>query len=187
MKVSRVCAKFSTVYPVRKKPAGKVETFASAGTDAAHVDVPIDTEDIAAVLFEFENGAIGSLMVSQVFAGRKNTTVLNVAGSKKSAVWTSEALNDLYIGCRDKANETLTKDSGLMHRHAAANVSYPGGHIEGFPDAFKNGFRQFYTSLTREGDYDYATLKDGLRETILCDAVFQSARLGAWVDVPKGG
>lgn len=187
MKISRVCAKFSTVYPVRKKPAGKVETFASAGADAAYVDIPINTEDIAAVLFEFENGAIGSLMVSQVFSGKKNTTVLNVSGSKKSAVWTSEALNDLYIGHRDQANEILTKDAGLMHRHAAANASYPSGHIEGFPDAFKNGFRQFYTSLTQEGDYDYATLEDGLRETVLCDAVFQSAQQGAWVDVPKGG
>lgn len=185
-KVSRVCARFSTVYPVRKKPTGKVETFASAAADAAYVDVPIDTEDIATVLLEFENGTIGTLMVSQVFAGKKNTTVMNIAGSKKSAVWTSEALNDLYIGHRDQANELLTKDASLMHPHTADTISYPGGHIEGFPDAFKNGFRQFYTSLVKDGAYDYATVQDGLREMILCDAVFQSAKLGTWVDVPKG-
>lgn len=184
-RVRRVCASFSTVYPVRKKPTGKVETFGSAGADASYVDVPIDTEDQAAILFEFENGAIGTLMVSQVFAGRKNTMVINVAGSKKSAMWTSEDLNNLLIGYREKPNEIMAKDPGLLSRPSAANSSYPGGHIEGFPDAFKHAFRQFYASLSGEGEYDYATLRDGLRETQLCEATLRSAQTGGWVDVSQ--
>ena len=182
-KIRRVNALFKTVYPVRKKPLAQVETFSSAGADAAYEDIPIDTEDEAVLMLEFENGAIGSGIISMVFAGKKNTTMLSVAGSKKSLQWNSESLNELQIGYRERPNELLTKDASLMHPHAAGLVSYPSGHVEGFPDAFKQVFRQFYTSLDQEGNYDYATLEDGLHEMILCDAVYESAVSGQWVEV----
>ncbi len=184
LKIVKVMAQFSTVYPKRLKPLTKVETFSTAAEDAQYEEIAIDTEDQACVLVEFENGAIGTLIVSQVFSGKKNTTEIKIAGEKESLVWSSESLNDLYIGHRERANELLTKDSGLMHQGTARVISYPSGHIEGFPDAFKQGFRQFYNSLSADGTYDYATLKDGLRETVLCDAVFESAQRKEWVNVP---
>ncbi|MBQ8305167.1 MAG: Gfo/Idh/MocA family oxidoreductase [Blautia sp.] len=184
MRIKRVNAKFRTVYPVRKKPTGEVLTFASAGADQEYEEIPIDTEDEAVVLFEFENGALGTMLVSMVYAGRKNTTTLAVSGSKKALKWDSEDLNNLWIGYREKANEVLTKDASLLHPLAARLGSYPSGHIEGFADAFKNVFRQFYGSLTDpDGVYEYATLEDGLREMKLCDAVFESAKSETWVEV----
>lgn len=181
-RITRVNAKFRTVHPIRKKPLTKVETFQTA-QDVSYEEIPIDTEDEAVVMFELEGGAIGTAVISMVFSGRKNTTTLHVAGSKKALSWTSEDLNDLWIGYRDRPNEILTKDAGLMHPAAARLASYPSGHIEGFPDAFKNVFRQFYDSLEREGQYDYAQLKDGLREMILCDKIYDSAMREAWVEV----
>ena len=62
-------------------------------------------------------------------------------------------------------------------------ASYPSGHIEGFPDAFKNVFRQFYDSFDMEGTYEFARLEDGLREMILSDCIFESAMSKAWVEV----
>lgn len=181
-KIKRVNAAFRTVYPVRKKPMGKVETFQTV-TDVSYEEIPIDTEDEAVVMFELENGAIGTAIVSMVFAGKKNTTTLSVAGSKKSLQWSSESLNDLWIGHRDKPNEIMTKDASLMHKEAALLASYPSGHIEGFPDAFKNVFRQFYDSFDMEGNYEFACLEDGLREMILSDCIFESAMSKAWVEV----
>lgn len=184
-RIEKVNALFQTVHPVRKKPLAKVETFASADKNAAYEEIKIDTEDEAVLLMQFENGAIGSAIISMVFSGKKNTMELSVAGSEKSLCWSSEELNELYIGYRNKANEVMTKDAGLMHREAAALASYPSGHTEGFPDAFKNVFRQFYQSLGEEGNYDYATMEDGLHEMRLCDAVFRSAVSGEWVTVEK--
>lgn len=181
-KIGRVNAAFRTVYPVRKKPMGKVETFQTL-TDVSYEEIPIDTEDEAVVMFELEKGAIGTAIVSMVFAGKKNTTTLSIAGSKKSLEWSSESLNDLWIGHRDKPNEIMTKDASLMHKETAGLASYPSGHIEGFPDAFKNVFRQFYDSFDKEGDYEFARLEDGLREMILSDCIFESAMNKAWVDV----
>lgn len=181
-KIKRVNAVFRTVYPVRKKPIGKVETFQTL-KDASYEEIPIDTEDEAVVMFELEKGAIGSAIVSMVFAGKKNTTTLSVAGSRQSLEWSSESLNDLWIGHRDKPNEIMTKDASLMHKETAKLASYPSGHIEGFPDAFKNVFRQFYDSLDGEGDYEFARLEDGLREMILSECIFESAMSGEWVNV----
>lgn len=181
-RIVSLVANFSTVYDKRKKPLGNVQTFAK---DAGHGfdEVDIDTEDIATIMFKMSGGTIGSFIVSQVFSGRKNTTVVNIAGSKESAIWTSEDLNNLYIGLRNEANRTLTKDASLMHEHSATLVSYPSGHIEGFPDAFKQGFSQFYCSLNTDGEYDYASLEDGLREMKLNEAVFLSNQKHTWVDV----
>lgn len=181
-KIKRVNAAFRTVFPVRKKPMGKVETFQTL-TDVSYEEIPIDTEDEAVVMFELEKGAIGTAIVSMVFAGKKNTTTLSIAGSKKSLEWSSESLNDLWIGHRDKPNEIMTKDVSLMHKETAGLASYPSGHIEGFPDAFKNVFRQFYDSFDTEGNYEFARLEDGLREMILSDCIFESAMSKAWVEV----
>lgn len=184
LRICRVMAQFRTVYPVRKRPNAKVETFSAAKVQE-YSDIPIDTEDAAVVLLEFNSGAIGSLVVSQVFAGKKNACEIKVAGSKSAASWTSEELNHLSIGCRDRANSVLEKDPALLHDRAAGIVSYPGGHVEGFPDAFKQNFKQFYASLAEDGTYDYATIRDGLREMELCEAIFDSAQSGRWVTLTE--
>lgn len=184
LRVTAVNAQFQTVHPTRQKPLSRTETFRAAQGETQRV--AIDTEDAAALLLRFENGAIGSAVISQVFAGKKNELTLSVSGSKKSLQWNSEtALNDLWIGCRDTANGLLTKDPGLLASSASVLSSYPGGHGEGFADAFKQGFIRFYAGLdTPDAAPDYATFQDGLRTMKLCQAVWESARSGAWIDIP---
>lgn len=181
-KIIKVCAKFKTVYSTRKKPMKKVETFQNVSA-MEYENITIDTEDEAVMMFEMENGAIGSGIVSMVYAGKKNTIMLNIACSKKALEWTSEELNDLWVGYREKANEKLTKDASFLHRETTKLVSYPSGHIEGFADAFKNVFRQFYDSFEGYEKGEFARLEDGLREMILCEAVYDSAMSNSWVEV----
>jgi len=183
LKIQKVSAKFSTVYPIRKKPIGNIKTLSPTNQDVQYEEIKIDTEDAATVLLEFENGAIGSLVVSQVFAGKKNATTICVGGNKCSIIWDTEKLNDLYIGYRDEANKLLTKDASLMYKVSAGLASYPGGHIEGFPDAFKQAFRQFYYSIHNDGEYNYATLEDGLRGMQLCESIYNSAMTQQWITV----
>ena len=181
--ITRVNAKFSTVYPIRKRSIKGKETFQKAGAEEKYEDVKIETEDIAVVMMEFENGAVGSMIVSQMFAGKKNTTEIAVAGTKSSLCWSTEELSELYIGHRDGPNEILTKDPSLMCSMAASAIGFPGGHAEGFPDAVKHAFRQFYDSVAKEGNYEYATFRDGLKEMVLCDAIYESARTEQWMKV----
>ena len=94
--------------------------------------------------------------------------------------------NELWLGHRDKANETLIRDPALLSAGVRAYVGYPGGHNEGFPDTFKACFRAFYDTIEGDGSAappPYATFKDGHREILLCDAILRSHREGRWIEL----
>ena len=96
LEVESVYADLQTVHPIRKRPKGEVQTY--TGKAAAPVEtegVNISTEDYGAVLFRFQGGAKGTLHVSQVTAGRKNCLRYEIAGSKCSLAWNSEAPNEM--------------------------------------------------------------------------------------------
>jgi predicted dehydrogenase len=186
-KVTAVCADLRTVHPRRQKPLGNVETF--SGKDSSSGDtqaVDITTEDCGTVLLRFENGANGCLWVSQTTAGRKNCLRFEIAGSKETVAWNSETPNTLWIGHRDRANESLIRDPSLMDESAAEISQYPGGHNEGFPDTFKQLFRSFYGYIAA-GDFSapapFPTFADGHREILLCETVLQSHRQQRWINV----
>jgi predicted dehydrogenase len=134
----------------------------------------------------FMGGAKGSLWVSQVTAGRKNMVRYEIAGSKCALAWNSEEPNELWIGHREKANETLLRDPALVSEGPRRFVNYPGGHIEGFPDAFKQCFRAFY-DYAAAGDWKaeprYPTFADGHREIVACEAILRSHREERWVEI----
>lgn len=182
MKVKAVFADFATFIPVRKKAAA-TNAFSNEKFDN-YEEVKIESEDHAHILLRFENGMIGNAVISQIVAGRKNRITVNIDGSKESLYWTTDDLNNLWIGHRDSSNETLTKDPALMTKATAAQISYPGGHAEGFPDAFKNNFRAIYKSIdNKNAPIEYATFEDGLREMIICEKIFESAKTGKWVSL----
>lgn len=61
--------------------------------------------------------------------------------------WDQEVPQQLWIGHRAQANQILSDDPNLMNRDVAESAHFPGGHIEGWPDAFKNMMAQFYRAV----------------------------------------
>jgi predicted dehydrogenase len=187
LRVTQVCADLKTVWPVRRRPRGAVETFKTkTPTPDKAIDVEITTEDYGSVLLHFDHGAHGCFSVSQVCAGRKNCLRFEIAGSAASLAWNSEQPNELWIGERDRPNELLVRDPALLQPAARAFANYPGGHNEGFPDTFKQLFRAIYDYIDR-GDFTasrpFPTFADGHRELVLCQAILQSQRDRVWVGV----
>ncbi|TAK25046.1 MAG: Gfo/Idh/MocA family oxidoreductase [Chloroflexota bacterium] len=185
--VVEVCADLHTIHPVRQRSRGEVETF--SGKLAADNDtIPIDiaTEDVGSIMLRFSNGARGSLWVSQATAGRKNSLKFELSGSKAAVAWDSERPNEMWVGYRDRPNETLIKDPSLLDPSTRRFVGYPGGHNEGYPDTFKQCFRAFY-EYVETGDMsttpDFPTFSDGHKEIRLCDAILASHRSGAWIGI----
>lgn len=181
LKIRKVFADFAIFYPERLRPTQAVETFSTAAVNEYEAFF-VGTEDYAQILLEFENGAKGSLVVSQMFAGRKNQMTLSIAGKKQALHLDTEKLNELWIGKRDGYNMVAVKDPSLLAPGAKEMDSYPGGHVEGFPDAFKHNFRQIYAAAESVSG-EYATFADGVREMKLCEAIIRSANTGAWVTV----
>ncbi len=195
LEIHSVCADLQTVYPVRQRPIGGVETFSSKVNrpEQVLVDVPVDTEDYGGVMLRFRNGARGLMHVSQVTAGHKNCIRWEIAGSKQSLAWNSQHPDELWVGNRDSANQTLLRDPGLLSESARSHAQYPGGHNEGFPDTFKQLFRSFYSAIEaletngKTTFTDYPTFADGHREILLCEAIIKSAREQRWIELVTHG
>ena len=133
-------AELVTAIPVRQQPTGPVETF-STQRSADTVSRTMSTEDIALLLLRFANGARGSVAISQVSSGRKNSLQYEIDGSRSAAAWDSETPDHLWIGHRDQPNEILQRSPALMNDIGSAAASLPGGHVEGFGDTFHALFR----------------------------------------------
>jgi len=188
LEIEAVCADLKTIFPMRKRPKGEIQTFKGKEENKGikTENVKITTEDYGCVMIRFKGGACGCLWVSQVTAGRKNCLRFELTGSKCALAWCSEQPNELWIGHRDRSNEQLIRDPALVGDEARKFINYPGGHNEGFPDTFKQCFRAFYGYI-QAGDLSkpapFPTFADGHREIVLCEAILKSHREDRWVQV----
>lgn len=186
-RITQVMADLSIVWPTRKVSPSAV-TFSSAKEGEIREDRPVTTEDAASVLIRFEDGSKGCFSVSQVSAGRKNRLSFEINGSECSLGWDQEIPQQLWIGHRQQPNQTLTDDPGLMSPDVAASAHFPGGHIEGWPDAFKNMMLNFYCAVkagkmpARE-EAKFASFHDGANVMFIIDAILQSHAQQKWVTV----
>jgi len=185
-RVASVTADMETFIKVRRQPTGPVETFAT-GAAQETVAREIRTEDCATILVRYENGALGSLAVSQISAGRKNSLRLEIDGATSAASWCSEQPDELWIGHRGRPNEVLPRDPGLMNAAGAGASFLPGGHIEGFAETFRALYNAVYQAVLEGGPAvgRYPTFADGHDEMLVCEAVERSARERTRVNIER--
>ena len=182
-----VMADLATFVNQRHEPRGPVETYSTErSTDT--VSRPMATEDVASILIRFDNGARGSVAVSQISAGRKNSLQWEIDGSAGAAAWDSETPDHLWLGHRDRPNEILLRNPALMGPAGRAASALPGGHVEGFGDTFGALFRAIYADVMAgapAGRPPYATFADGHDEMLVNDAIAASAAGSRWIDVER--
>ena len=186
-RVEGVMADLTTFIPVRQKPAGPVRTFSTEHA-ADTIAVDIHTEDVATILLHLEGGARGSVAISQLSPGRKNSLAYQIDGSSSAVAWESEQPEQLWIGHRDRPNELLLRNPALMNAGGRAAARLPGGHVEGFADTFGAAFSAIYADVLAgapSATPAYATFADGHEEMLVGDAVTASARTGRWVKVAR--
>jgi predicted dehydrogenase len=150
--------------------------------------VEIHTEDVATILLRFAGGARGSVAISQLSPGRKNSLAYQIDGSESAVAWDSEQPEQLWIGHRDRPNELLVRNPALMNIGGRAAARLPGGHVEGFADTFGAVFSAVYADVLAGAPSAapaYATFADGHEEMLVGDAVLESARTGRWVKVAR--
>lgn len=183
-RITDVMADLITVIPVRKKPLGQVTTFASANAaEMEYEDYPVHTEDYACVMLRFENGTKGVFYVSQVSAGHKCDLSIEIDTDQTSLFWAQQENEKMWHGFRDEPNRTEWRNPGAFC-YAKSYTSLPGGHPEGFHDAFSNQINAFYRSILKpEAPIDYATFEDGHHIMKVIDAIVESDRQKKWIEV----
>jgi predicted dehydrogenase len=189
-RITEVMADLHTLVPIRRHPAGPVETFSSSGPGEDLIEERMTSDDAAGILLRFENGARGTASISQVSAGRKNSIAFEVDGSESSVSWFSEDPDRLLVGHRGRPNEIMPRDPSLVAPEAARIIGYPGGHVEGYPDTFRALFSQVYADIARGGPSEsptYPTFADGHDILRVTDAIAESATKQSWVSVERQG
>ena len=187
-RVTNVMADLHTFVEVRKHPEGPVETFATDTGDQELIEEPMQSDDAASIMLEFDDGARGLVAVSQVSAGRKNSVSIEVDGSESAVSWFSETPDHLWVGHRGRPNEILQRDPALAAPEAARVIGYPGGHVEGYPDTFRALFKEVYEDVARGGpseDPTYPTFADGHDVVLVTEAVARSSHDKRWTAVQR--
>ena len=190
-RIVQVLAELTTVVGTRFRAAKSPEAFAvSPGPVGTREAYRVRAEDLATILMRFDGGAKGAVSVGQVCAGHKNDIWFEVNGARASLRWQQERQNELWLGQRHTPNVTMAKDPALLSPAAAPYAHLPGGHQEGWADAFRNVLADVYTFIRdgrRPSDAHppaFATFEDGYHAACVVDAVLESARAGGtWTRV----
>ncbi len=144
----------------------------------------VTTEDLVALQFSTEGGAVGTAVISQVSPGRKNQLVLEVSGTEGSLRFDQERPETLWAGGRDHTTIISRDDPGLGP-DAARMVTLPVGHPQGYQDCFNALVADTGAAVAGGEPEGLPVFADGLRAAVLAEAVLESARERRWVDLPR--
>src|ERR1700744_1506347 len=144
-------------------------------------------DDDGAVLLRFDNGATGTLTASQVAAGEENALKIRVYGENGGLEWAQQEPNTLTLRWLDKPIQTLR--AGVNYNawesiYATHNARTPGGHPEGYLEAFGNLYRNFALGLMAKinGEepkpewLDIPGVEDGIRGMAFIENVVASSQ-----------
>ncbi len=104
-------------------------------------------DDDGAALLRFDNGATGVLMASQIAAGEENGIKIRVYGEKGGLEWFQHEPNTLILKWLNQPVHILRVGTSMNSAIAGHNTRTPGGHPEGYLEAFANIYRNFAATV----------------------------------------
>ncbi len=146
-------------------------------------------DDDCTALLKLSNGADGVLMTSQIAAGEGNGLRIRVYGEKASLHWEQETPNTLRVRRNSGPDETRHAGMGYLNETARAVTRLPGGHPEGYLEAFAVLYREFADALEawREDRADALPetlpgIRAGVRGMRFIERAIESNKNGKWVE-----
>lgn len=147
-------------------------------------------DDDGAALIRYDGGARGVLTASQIATGIENNLNIRIYGEKGGLEWRQEEPNTLILRWPDRPAEILRASNSYMSGLAAHNTRTPGGHPEGYLEAFANLYRNFASCLQarlggeepKPEDLDFPSVDEGLRGMQFIETVVAaSSRQEKWI------
>jgi predicted dehydrogenase len=162
LKITKMCADLNTV------------------VEGRHLD------DDGNVLLKFEDGVNGVLIATQIAAGEENALSIRLYGEKGGLEWHQQEPNTLLVKWLDEPTQIYRAGNNypnVLSKSALDNCRTPGGHPEGFLEAFANIYRNFARTLLSklEGKtptnemLDFPGVNDGVRGMAFVENVVASS------------
>lgn len=139
-------------------------------------------DDDGAVLLRMEDGVSGVLIATQIAAGEENALKIRVYGEKGGLEWSQMEPNSLVLRWLKKPMEIYRTGTSFDSPNAIANTRIPGGHPEGYLEAFANIYRNFSYHLRAKMNgecikpewLDYPGIETGIRGMQFIDSVVKA-------------
>src|SRR3954452_5954836 len=180
-RLTRLCARTLTAVPERQRSESRAAFAQGTGSGETR---SVGTEDAAVIQFETDGGAIGTAVISQISAGRKNRLWLELDCADEALVFSQEEPETLWCGRREHAT-LIQRDPAFLSAPAARLSTLPAGHPQGYADCFDAFVADVYAAIADgvapDGMPGFA---DGLRAARVTEAVLAAAREDRWVEVP---
>ena len=154
---------------------------------------PID--DDAAAFLHYTNGVCGVLHSTQIATGEENRLTIRIYGEKGGFEWHQMEPNTLIARWADRPAEIIRTGNGYMSPLAKWNTRTPGGHPEGYIEAFANIYRNFSKTIrakangeTPKPEYlDFPNVYDGVRglqfiETMVASGYNTDKKWVKWIE-----
>ncbi len=158
IRISAVFAELANWYPYRFRKDGRLTL------DPEGEKVKVDTEDTAAILMRFENGGIGTLLLSETAPGHSNDLSIEVTDLRNSYRW-----EDLH------PDTIWYSEEGEMKSRTISETERE--------QTFEALFKDVYAAIAGEEHGRYPDFRDGAYIAAVCSAVTKSAETGEWVSL----
>lgn len=163
--------------------AAASEIFVKERNDGA-VRRKVTTDDAAAFVARFRNGALGVFATSRMSAGHKNALGFEVNGSRGSVIFDLERLNELQVYFASGAPETqgfrTVMVTGTGHKYIKS--WWPPGHIIGWEHTFVHQYYEFLAAIAAGGGGS-PSFEDGHQAQRALDAIERAAAEKRWVSL----
>ncbi len=136
-------------------------------------------DDDGAAFLRFDNGAQGVLMATQIAAGEENAVKIRAYGDKGGFEWNQHEPNSLILKWTNQPMQIMRVGTSMDTAIAAHNTRTPGGHPEGYLEAFANIYRNFSLTVRAKANgeeptaemLDFPGVEDGIRGMQFIDTV----------------
>ena len=138
-------------------------------------------DDAIALTLELSGGAIGTLLISQVTAGRGQSLTLELSGQNAGIAIDQEQPTVLWKGTAGEGTGSSVSlaEGGLSERAARLGFS-PTGTVQDYFGSFAAFVRDSYAYMAGESIDGLPTIEDGVRAVRVGDAVHRSAVEARW-------
>lgn len=161
------------------------ETFVKKRRNALTGEVQdVGIDDAAAVMTRFGNGSLGTFESTRYARGHKALYTLEINGELGSLAWDLHDLNRVQWFDHGIAGAFRGWSSILVTdgEHPYLGKWWVPGLTIGYEHSFVHTVADFIEGLST-GKPAAPTFRDALETTRICDAIIQSGRTGAWVDL----
>lgn len=137
-------------------------------------------EDDASILLRFDNGSKGFLQASQILTGEENSLGIRVWGELGAIEWNQRDCNTILLKMDERPTEIYRAGSGnsYLFQRTKDNLRTPGGHPEGYLEAFANIYRNFALTVLGKNteSHDFPGIEDGVRGMLFVSKCLESGK-----------